>query len=135
MKKEWKVKPVILVTQVASGVGWIIVGVSNMFEGNRIADIVTAITLLIVIACVLLPYYGRREEPDEMARQHLEKAQAVGYTVLGGCLMAAYIVSLIWEAFPIPFQSLAPIFFGVGALAVGLYFSRLESRGEPWQDW
>ena len=135
MKKEWKVRSVILLTQASMGIGWIIIGVSNLFMGNRLADGLSAIALLALLACTFLPYYGRREEPDEMAREHLEKAQAMGYTVLGSCLMAAYFVGRIWKAFPIPFQALAPILFGVGCLAVGLYFSRLETRGEPWQDW
>ena len=135
MKKEWKVRSLILLSQVSMGIGWIIVGVSHMFEGDRFVDGMYVIALLAVLACSFLPYLGRREEPDEMARQHLEKAQAAGYSVLGGCLMAGYFVSRIWKTFPIPFQALAPILFGVGAVAVGLYFSRLETRGEPWQDW
>ena len=135
MKKEWKVRSVILLTQASMGIGWIILGVSNLFMGNRLADGLSAIALLALLAGTFLPYYGRREEPDEMAREHLEKAQAMGYTVLGSCLMAAYFVGRIWKAFPIPVQALAPILFGVVCLAVGLYFSRLETRGEPWQDW
>ena len=135
MKKEWKVRSGILFSQVSMGIGWILVGVSNLLEGNRAADTVTMIALLVVIACALLPHFGRREEPDEMDRRHLEKAHAACYTVLGSCLLAAYAVTMIWKGFPAPFQVLAPILFGTGCLAVGVYFSRLEARGELWQDW
>ena len=35
MKKEWKVKPVILVTQVGAGIGWMILGVCNLYDGKN----------------------------------------------------------------------------------------------------
>lgn len=135
MKKEWKVKSTILLTQVSTGIGWICIGVSNLFEGSLIADVITMIALLAVIVCAILPYLGHREEPDEMARRHLEKAQASGYTVLSVCLLAAYLVSHVWKSLSGPFQVLAPLFLGVGCVAVSLYFLRLETRGETWQDW
>lgn len=137
MKKEWKVMPVILVTQVVSGIGWIVLGICDLYEGNTVADIMSAIALLALVVCGLFIFIsvGHLEPSDEMSRHHLEKAQAAGYTVLGVCLMVAFSVSSIWKSVSVPFQVIAPILYGIGCLAVGLYFSRLETRGEPWQDW
>ena len=127
----------ILVTQVGSGIGWMILGVCNLYDGKMIADVMSYIALLALAFCGLFAFIavGRLEPTDEMSRHHLEKAQATGYTVLGVCLMAAFLISSIWKSVSVPFQVIAPILYGIGCLAVGLYFSRLESRGETWQDW
>ena len=138
MKKEWKVRSVILLTQFLIGVGWICVGVCNLFPERLIADVISLIVLAAVALCSILAIRVRKEAPDEMARRHLEKAQATGYMVLGVCLMAVYLFGefgQFWEGASVPFQASAPIFFGIGSAAVGLYFYRLETRGEPWQDW
>ena len=135
MRKEWKVKSVILLSQFSVGLGWICIGIGNLFKGVPAAEGISGVALAVVFVCSILPYRLRQEEPDEMARQHLEKTQAMGYTVVSACLMTAYAVGLLWDGFAVPFQVMAPIFFGVGCVVVGLYFSRLETRGEPWQDW
>ena len=135
MKKEWKVRSVILLSQIAGGIVWICVGVSNLFEENQIVDKLTLVVLLAACVFTFLPYIGRQEEPDERSRRNLEKAQAMGCTVLVICLIAAFAAGEIWNGFSVPIQVLAPVILGVGFLAVGLYFSRLETRGEPWQDW
>lgn len=114
-----------LVTNIISGIGFIILALMNLIQPHPIIVIVFAVLLLITMLSVFI---GRHEATDEMARVHNFEAHNVGYIVILGTLMLMEVAELCGLTFSM--FTVVNFCFGTGNLSVGYMFRKLERDGD-----
>lgn len=116
------------------GIGWIMVGFTQIFQCNIIIELVVVIGLLIASLLGFVPYFVETEIEDEMANYNEDKAMSMTYMyfkmVLIICVMICTIISILKKGCIIDFKLVLPFLLGTFYVLKFIFFVSYEKVGD-----
>lgn len=118
----------IFIQKIVCGLAWMVTGVSMVFD-SMASKIVGCVALAIIIAAMSYVRFAKKEQEDEMAKNHMNLAKA---KVLDYVMMVAMIIGILSLVVEIRFDFRNVVYFVVGAveLIIGMTFLHYEKVGE-----
>lgn len=118
----------IFIQKIVCGLAWMVTGVSMVFD-SMASKIVGCVALAIIIAVMSYVRFAKKEQEDEMAKNHMNLAKA---KVLDYVMMVAMIIGILSLVVEIRFDFRNVVYFVVGAveLIIGMTFLHYEKVGE-----
>lgn len=130
MNKVMSLKTRELLVSGIVGVMWVLYGVMQVLNVNKIIDLITNILFIIVIVISIIPYFMKTEIQDEMAKRNMDKARSMTCEFLMLGMMSCVLVSTIRDGWVMDVKLVISFLMGIGYLSKYIIFVISEKNGD-----
>lgn len=111
------------------GVVWIIIGFAQIFEPNTIINIISIIFLLVGVVSILVTYFIKAEQDDEMSKYNKNRAKSEVYDILILIIAVFTLIVTFKGVWIIDLKMIMPFLLGGSNLIQFILFVFYEKVG------
>ncbi|OOM13978.1 hypothetical protein [Clostridium saccharobutylicum] len=130
MNKVMSLKTRELLVSGIVGAMWILYGVMQVLNANKIIDLITNTVFLIVIVISIIPYFMKTEIQDEMARYNMDKARSMACELIILGMIICVLTSTVIGGWVVDIKLVASFLIGIGYLSKYIIFVISEKNGD-----
>lgn len=112
------------------GVVWIIVGLMQVFEFNKIIKVMVVIVLVVALISNFIPYFVKTEVKDEMAQLNEKKSKSGVYDFLILGIMICALISIFKDTGIVDLKLIMPFLVGGITFLKYIFFVICEKVGD-----